>query len=88
MQVLPGFLFIYRFSNLSTCQEQAKIPTQPNHDDDNSDTVTFHDALNNDLSVGFSDEEDVLIEDLELDEETDDRQPRRSDINIDDFSLG
>eukprot|EP00092_Neocalanus_flemingeri_P011053 GFUD01011901.1.p1 GENE.GFUD01011901.1~~GFUD01011901.1.p1 ORF type:complete len:835 (-),score=288.99 GFUD01011901.1:58-2562(-) len=65
--------------------EQADIPNQPDQDDDNSDTVTFHDALNNDLSIALSDEEDVLIEDLELDEETDDRQPRRSDIDIENF---
>jgi len=41
--------------------------------------------LNNDLSVALSDEEDVRIEDLELDEETDDRQHRRSDINFEQF---
>ena len=33
--------------------------TEPENNDDNSDTVTFHDALNNDLSVSLSDEEDV-----------------------------
>ena len=60
--------------------------TEPEDNDDNSDTVTFHDALNNDLSVALSDEEDVMIEDLELDEETDDRQHRRSDINFEQFS--
>merc|ERR1711874_949344 len=47
-------------------QEQANIPID---NDDNSDTVTFHDALNNELSDALSDEEDVVIEDLELDEE-------------------
>jgi len=67
-------------------QNQENLPIQPYHDDDNSDAVTFHDALNNDITAAMSDEEDVLIEDLELDEETDDRQPRRSDINIDVFS--
>ena len=55
------------------------------NNDNESDTVTFHDALNNDLSVALSDEEDVRIEDLELDEETDDRQHRRSDINFEQF---
>ena len=34
--------------------------------------MTFHDAL--------SDDEDVLIADLELDEEEDDRRHRKSDI--------
>ena len=44
--------------------------------DDNSDTVTYHDALNDEENEATSDEEDVLIEDLELDEDVDDRQPR------------
>ena len=35
----------------------------------------------------ISDEEDVGLEDLELDEGADDRQPRCSDINFDQFSL-
>ena len=59
--------------------------------DDGSDTVTFHDAINHeDTGTAYieSDEEDVLIENLELDEDTDDRLPRKSDINFDQFSLG
>ena len=67
-------------------KEQANIPPDLAKNDDNSDTVTFHDALNSALSVVLSDEEDVVIEDLELDEETDDRQHRRSDINFDQFA--
>ena len=63
----------------------ANIPVEAANNDNESDTVTFHDALNNDLSVALSDEEDVMIEDLELDEETDDRQHRRSDINFEQF---
>ena len=60
--------------------------------DEGSDTVTFHDALNDqagveDATTIASDEEDVVIEDLELDEDADDRQPRMSDINFDQFSL-
>merc|ERR1719341_1904100 len=39
---------------------------------DDESTMTFHDAL--------SDDEDVLIADLELDEEEDDRRHRKSDI--------
>jgi len=45
---------------------QAASPT------DDESTMTFHDAL--------SDDEDVLIEDLEIDAEEDDRQHRRSDL--------
>ena len=58
--------------------------------DDNSDTVTFHDALNHQQTTEAvtSDEEDVLIDDLELDEDIDDRRPRVSDINFDQVSLG
>ena len=57
--------------------------------DDGSDTVTFHDAINHDDDVYIeSDDEDVLIDNLELDEDTDDRLPRKSDINFDQFSLG
>ena len=63
----------------------AHNPVEAANNDNESDTVTFHDALNNDLSVALSDEEDVRIEDLELDEETDDRQHRRSDINFEQF---
>ena len=60
--------------------------------EEGSDTVTFHDALNDqegveDATTIASDEEDVVIEDLELDEDADDRQPRFSDINFDQFSL-
>ena len=51
--------------------------------EDESDTITFHDALNEEFSLDLSDEEDVSIEDLELDEESDDAQHRKSDINID-----
>ena len=40
--------------------------------------ITFHGAL----SEEFIDEENVLIEDLELDEESDDQQQRKSDIEI------
>ena len=62
--------------------------TMKDTNDDNSDTVTFHDALNEEQEENVtSDEEDVLIEDLELDEDADDRQPRMSDINFDQFSL-
>lgn len=58
--------------------------------DDNSDTVTFHDALNHQTTteVVSSDEEDVLINDLEIDDIDDDRCPRVSDINFDQVSLG
>ena len=84
MQVVGNLYFVFFYLFL---QEQANIITEPEDNDDNSDTVTFHDALNNDLSVALSDDEDVLIEDLELDEETDDRQHRRSDINVENFSL-
>ena len=63
--------------------------TMKETNDDNSDTVTFHDALNQSQAEdnATSDEEDVLIEDLELDEDADDRRPRMSDINFDQFSL-
>ena len=50
--------------------------------EDESDTITFHDALNVEFSFDLSDEEDVSIEDLELDEGSDDAQHRNSDINI------
>ena len=57
--------------------------------DDGSDTVTFHDAINHEETAYIeSDEEDVLIDNLDLDEDTDDRLPRKSDINFDQFSLG
>ena len=65
--------------------------------DDGSDTVTFHDAINHEDTATAtasatayieSDEEDVLLDNLELDEDTDDRLPRKSDINFDQFSLG
>jgi hypothetical protein len=48
--------------------------------DDDSDTVTFHDAL--------SDDEDVLIEDLEIDDETFAQKQKRNDEDTADFSLG
>ena len=61
--------------------------------DDASDTVTFHDAINTEDTATAtayieSDEEDVLIDNLELEEDLDDRLPRKSDINFDQFSLG
>jgi len=53
---------------------QAASPT------DDESTMTFHDAL--------SDEEDVLIADLEMDDEEDDRRHRKSDIvDLDSVSL-
>jgi len=53
---------------------QAASPT------DDESTMTFHDAL--------SDDEDVLIADLEMDEEEDDRRHRKSDIvDLDSVSL-
>jgi len=62
---------------------------EENVTDDASDTVTFHDAVNHEETAYIeSDEEDVLIDDLELDEDMDDRLPRKSDINFDQFSLG
>ena len=62
---------------------------EENGTDDASDTVTFHDAVNHEEAAYIeSDEEDVLIDDLELDEDMDDRLPRKSDINFDQFSLG
>ena len=48
-----------------------------------ADGLTFHDAFNDDVSHASSDEEDVSIEYFELDEELDDRQHRKSDINLD-----
>ena len=68
---------------------EAGIEKVEDSADDGSDTVTFHDAINHDDAAYIeSDEEDVLIENLELDEDTDDRLPRKSDINFDQFSLG
>ena len=68
---------------------EAGVEKVEENPDDGSDTVTFHDAINQDDTAYIeSDEEDVLIDDLELDEDTDDRLPRRSDINFDQFSLG
>jgi hypothetical protein len=49
--------------------------------EDEKDTETFIDAFNEDFSL--SEEEDVSLVDLELDEEYDYRQHRKSDINID-----
>ena len=68
---------------------EAGIEKVEDSADDGSDTVTFHDAINHDDAAYIeSDEEDVLIDNLELDEDTDDRLPRKSDINFDQFSLG
>ena len=50
-------------------QEKANISRQTEHEDEYSNSGTFHDALNNDLSVSSSDQEDEFIEDLEFDEE-------------------
>ena len=58
---------------------QATFLTEGLSDDD-SETVTFHDAL--------SDDEDVLIDDLELDDDSFAQKHKRNDIEIDDFSLG
>ena len=49
--------------------------------EDESDTIIFHDALNEEFILDPSDEEDVSIEDLELDEESDDAQHRKSNMN-------
>ena len=74
-------------------QNGITISTKENVDNEGSDTVTFHDALNDQegvedvTTIATSDEEDVVIEDLELDEDADDRGPRLSDINFDQFSL-
>ena len=54
-------------------------------EEDDADVITFHDALNNDMSAALSDEEDVSIEYFELDEELDDRQHRKSDIIPDEY---
>ena len=40
------------------------------------------DSLSQEFSLDLIDEEKVLIEDLELDEESDDKQQRKSDIKI------
>ena len=47
------------------------MSSQTELDDDysNSTYATFHDALNHDLSVTPSEQENALIEDLEIDEE-------------------
>ena len=63
-------------------QEKADSMIEEDQVEDESDTITFHDALNEEFSFALSDEEDVSIEDLELDEESDDGQHRKSDINI------
>ena len=68
---------------------EAGIEKVEDSAEDGSDTVTFHDAINHDDAAYIeSDEEDVLIDNLELDEDADDRLPRTSDINFDQFSLG
>ena len=69
-------ILCYRF------QEKADSMIEEDQVEDESDTITFHDALNEEFSFVLSDEEDVSIEDLELDEESDDGQHRKSDINI------
>ena len=56
---------------LETLFHEIFLPQAASPTDDES-TMTFHDAL--------SDDEDVLIADLELDEEEDDRRHRKSDI--------
>ena len=61
----PFYIFLKPFS-MKYSFPQAASPT------DDESTMTFHDAL--------SDDEDVLIADLELDEEEDDRRHRKSDI--------
>ena len=58
---------------------QAAFLTEGLSDDD-SDTVTSHDAL--------SDDEDVLIEDLQLDDDTFAQKQKRNDVDSEDFSLG
>ena len=63
-------------------QEKADSMIEEDQVEDESDTITFHDALNEEFRFDLSDEEDVSIEDLELDEESDDGQHRKSDINI------
>ena len=74
---------------------QAGIISDKEHkhqENGTGDTVTFHDAVNHDDDDSYieSDEEDVLLEDLplEIEEDVDDRLPRKSDINFDEFSLG
>ena len=76
---LQAIWYDYYLNNQCYFVFQAAFITDSQSDDD-SDTVTFHDAL--------SDEEDVLIEDLELDEDFEGNKHRKSDIDIDDFSLG
>ena len=48
--------------------------------EDDSDTVTFHDAL--------SDDEDVLIENLPVDDFSAEQKQQEIYENIEDFSLG
>ena len=63
-----------RLRDLKDLFSQAASPT------DDESTMTFHDAL--------SDEEDVLIADLEMDEEEDDLRHRKSDlVDLDSVSL-
>jgi len=59
------------------------IEDDKGQENSDADGLTFHDAFNDDVSHASSDEEDVSIEYFELDEELDDRQHRKSDINLD-----
>ena len=72
----PSYILKRHFHRLrfNLSPPQAASPT------DDESTMTFHDAL--------SDEEDVLIADLEMDDEEDDRRHRKSDIvDLDSVSL-
>ena len=67
------------FTMSSTRTMKYSFPQAASPTDDES-TMTFHDAL--------SDDEDVLIADLEVDDEEDDRCHRKSDIvDLDSVSL-
>ena len=79
-KVIQVYSFDYILFNIF--QEKADSMIVEDQVEDESDTITFHDALNDEFSLDLSDEEDVSIEDLELDEESDDAQHRKSDINI------
>ena len=70
---MPHFT-MFRSRSMKYSSPQAASPT------DDESTMTFHDAL--------SDDEDVLIADLEVDDEEDDRCHRKSDIvDLDSVSL-
>ena len=80
-KVMLVFAFLYIFFNIF--QEKANSLIVEDRVEEESDTITiFHDALNEEFSHDLSDEEDVSIEDLELDEESDNTEHRKSDINI------